>query len=131
MRLRSYVVPAWAKKLIQEISTEERIRPPRVVWMRRKDRAVSSGRAWRNEIRLVEGTDRKGAKEVLIHEMCHVILGQKGAYLGNRGHGAEFYAKLFEIGKRHRVGAAYIKQREMWYKPQGVRAGYRLYLKTR
>lgn len=131
MRLRSYVVPAWAKKLIQEISTEEHIRSPRVVWMKRNDRQESSARAWTNEIRFVAGSNRRYAKEVLIHEMCHVILGQKGAFRGNRGHGAAFYAKLFEVGKRHRVGVAFIKQREMWYKPRGVKAGYRLYLKTR
>ncbi len=131
MRLRSYAVPAWAKKLIQAISTEERIRTPRVVWMKRKDRNSSSGVARSNTIRFVEGADRKEAKEVLIHEMCHVILGQNGAYGGNSSHGAVFYAKLFEVGKRHRVGAQYIKSKENWYKPRGVKAGYRLYLRSK
>ena len=130
MRLRSYKVPVWADKLIRTISAEEGIRPPRVVWMKRRDRLYSSGRAGPHEVRIVAGNNRKDQKEVVLHEMVHVIFGKSGRYGGCTSHGPEFYAKLYEIGKRHRVGAAYIKQRESWYKPRGVKAGYRLYLKN-
>ena len=127
MRLKSHPVPAWANRLIDQICTEEGVRKPSVTWQK-VGRAGTSGVAWTHSIRMTVGTDRKNAKEALIHEMCHVVLGQTGALRGNRGHDAEFYAKLFEVGKRHRVGAAYIKARENGYKPRGVKAGYRLYL---
>ena len=127
MRRKSYLVPAWATKLIDKISDEEQVFRPYVTWQK-VNRLGSHGSAWSNSIRITQGIDKKRTKETVIHEMCHVILGQKGSYSKNTKHGADFYAKLFEVGRRYRIGAAYIKAHETWYKPRGVRAGYRLYL---
>jgi hypothetical protein len=88
---------------------------------------LSTGIAWAYTIRFRAGTNRKDQKHCLIHELVHSIMGQRGK--GNCHHNEEFYAKLFELGKRHGVGAAYIKQRENWYKPRGVKQGYSLYLR--
>lgn len=112
--------------MIDEVCAEEGIRPPRVRWMKRKH-LFSSGKAWSWNLQVVAGTNRKEVREVLLHELTHVVMGQTAAY--DAHHGEVFYAKFFAIAKRHGIGAQFIKQREKWYKPRGLKAGYRLYLK--
>ena len=128
MKLRSRPVPAWAKKVIAQVCTEEGIKEPRVTWQK-VDRDQSSGMAWPYHFRITAGNYKKEVKEVLLHELTHCVRGQSGASKGSRGHDAEFYATLFRIAKRHQIGAAFIKRREGWYKPRGIKQGYALYLR--
>ena len=129
MRLKTYKTPTWAERLIAEVCNEEGIRVPSVTWQKRPMHRFSSGRAGRGYMRVTAGGDRKEVKQVVLHELVHVIQGHTGFSGGGYGHDAEFYAKLFEIGKRHGIGAMAIKKRENWYKPRGVKQGYRLYLR--
>jgi len=129
VRLKQYKTPAWAERLVAQVCAEEGLYPPRVVWQKRPATLSTSGVANSGRIRITAGLDRRGCKQALLHELVHVIQGQKG--WRTYGHDEEFYAKLFELGARYRVGAQYIKQKETWYKPRGVKKGYRLYLRRK
>lgn len=129
MRLKTYKTPAWADRLIREVCANEGVRVPSVVWQKKPATMGTTGQAWGHRMRITAGLDRKACKEVVLHELVHVIQGQPGGSQYGRNHEAEFYAKLFHLGRKYRVGAAYIKRRETGYKPRGVKQGYRLYLK--
>jgi hypothetical protein len=132
MKLKEVKPPVWASKLVVEVCAEEGVRPPRVTWMRRPTQGHSTGEANSSWLRVVAGNNRKEVREVLLHELTHSVLGHYGRSKGGRtryGHGAEFYAAFFAIAKRHGIGAQYIKQHESWYRPRGLKAGYRLYLR--
>ncbi len=124
---KKYPMPKWAVTLTQKVCREEGIRIPTITWMKQPSRVESRGTAWPYHIDLTAGTSRAGAKIVLLHELTHSVMGQKGR--SNSNHNEQFYAKFYAIGKRHGVGAKAIQKRDGWYKPRGVKAGYRLYLK--
>lgn len=127
MRLKTVKIPVFFERLIDTIAQEEGIPSPVVNWCKRKS-VYSAGNAWAGAMTIRAGSDKKDTKEIVLHEMTHIIQCEAGAST-SRAHAPEFYAKLFTLAKRHGVGAAYIKSRESWYKPRGVKEGYRLYLK--
>ena len=97
--------PAWARSLVLEVCAQADAPLPRLSW-RTRDRPTSSGVTRRADdaITLVAGTDPLDQRLTLLHELAHWLTPLPRRRHGRaRHHDAGFYARAFDLYRRHGV----------------------------
>jgi hypothetical protein len=97
--------PAWARSLVLEVCSQADTSLPRLTW-RARNRPTSSGVTRRSEgaITLVAGLDPLDQRLTLLHELAHWLTPLSRRRRGGaRHHDAGFYARAFELYRRHGV----------------------------
>lgn len=125
--MRNGQPPKWAQKIIREVSREYHLAPS-VNWRWAKNRSHSTGTAYwaRQHIAITAGQGWNvgavlfGQKLVLLHELAHLIAGQKA------NHSPEFYRIAFTLYRQYGLPINECKKAEYRYKPRNAKKGWRL-----
>jgi hypothetical protein len=92
--------PKWATALVRKHA------PWATLYWRNRNRESSSGEAGRFVIRINAGTDRIGAKIVLLHEIAHA----RGPHYPP--HGRDFFREAWRLWRAERIAPKYVFNRE-------------------
>jgi hypothetical protein len=104
------LAPDWAVKIVQEVCALHNRQMPGLKFRQGRKHALSSGSLWLKSYRIVVtfGTSGSDHKQVLLHELAH-LLNDK------RGHGKEFYLILQDLLIKYDCLTEEYKQRQARY----------------
>lgn len=100
--------PAWAVDLVERVCADAGVERPLLRW-RRRARETSSGvtRRASGTVAVVAGSDEADQRLTLLHELAHwlVPVRARRRRAGATHHDARFYARAFELYRRHAIPA--------------------------
>ena len=97
--------PAWARQLVDAVCEQARVRPPALVWRRRRGEH-STGVARRADatISVRAGSDEVDQRLTLLHELAHWLTPAPARTRGRAiHHGRAFYRIAFGLYRRHGI----------------------------
>lgn len=112
--------PLWAAALVADVCEQHGVDPPAVTWRRSHTSALSSGRYYRKEHRLVvtAAGPRHEQRLVLLHELAHALT-------PGEHHSLTFWLTAWRLYFEHGVPVRHAQRREFGYR-QTARRGYEI-----